>query len=372
MGSSASASGSVATASTPSASPTPAPTPSPTPAPHEAHLYVGYNGPDNYFFHVSNIQDSISVFSIDPATSALSYVGGIADTDLFQAPNLFASNDGNWLFVDTGNVAEFQIDGVTGALSKRLALLPNTGIVGIDPVAPLMLVNNSARLASYWIHSDGTLQLASSVPAPNLFPDRTIFDQTGACTFVGDGPLLQEFQVNPQNGALTGPLAVPQELLLNVVPLGFDTTNHYLLGSLEDPNTRTQEIFIFDLDQNTCGLSFQRRGIFIRPMTDPGMDHIVLLFLNNLLYARTTGTMFVYAFDSSSAAITNTSVTFQYTYDFNVPFLGNIATSSIFMVLSQSNEVETFHVDLNTDMELSRHDYPAGTAPSTMAVSPPQ
>ena len=337
-------------------------------------LYVANNGPDisvPAYFRPSSIQDAISVFAVDSGSSSLTYAGGIPDTDLLHGLNLFASADGTWLFVDSGRADEFHIDRATGALSNRKTLLPADGIphkiLGIDPAAPLLLVYSgyaSGNLASYRIASDGSLEPTSSVSSSGLYAP-AVFDHSGSFLF-STGQQPAEIQIDPTTGQLSAPRSLPAEFN-GLRVLGFDNSNRFLLGALEDTSWN-QEIFVFDFDPTTGNVSLRSRGTVIQPLG----DHIVLLFFNNVLYARSNGTVMVYRFDPAGAAVSNSGQTFACVRDFNVPFLADKASSSLFMVAAGQNEVESLRVDLNTGQESSRQDYPAGSGPWTMAVSPPQ
>ncbi len=159
---------------------------------------------------------TVSVFSIDPVTGALTPIAGspfpvFVGTDSDNVSSLALTPDGRFLLTGGSSLTTFAVNASTGGLTRGAKRYIYTGNVAIDPTGRFLFATETTNntLLGFSIAADGTLAPAGS--------PQSLGAQAFGLTVIGDlvyatsrgSNKLFGFRINPGSGALTAVLGSP-------------------------------------------------------------------------------------------------------------------------------------------------------------------
>jgi 6-phosphogluconolactonase (cycloisomerase 2 family) len=171
--------------------------------------------PTGRFLYNANINtDNVSAFSIDTNTGALSSIGTIAAGD---APNsIVVDPSGRFVYVANNgflsfNVSAYTIDPLTGALSNVTGSPFSAGSapisISVDPLGEFVYVANRStqNVTPYTINQSTGALTAGTTISTELNPQAITVDLSGQYVFVanGDSNSLSSYTINSTSGELT-------------------------------------------------------------------------------------------------------------------------------------------------------------------------
>ena len=350
----------------------------------EPFLIVSNHGPDNYYFGPSSLNESVSVYAINPSDSSLTHVSGLGDQDLFTAgtessniPPL-VSADGRWVFLlysDGGvlTTAEFSLD-KNGNLSGRRQVSPaGTYMIASNPSSSIaMLWSQAGQLQSMRIESDGQLEALGAVPlsVPCMISK---FDVSGGhflCTEAeSSGTITEIFRVDLQSGAMSDLGTLPSQAN-GTMPLGFDASEKHILTYRISPtqNAYSEQVLVFDFNATQGTVAFNNAALTTPPHSS---DANPIVLSGDFLFARNgTGTVTTYRLDPDKGTFSAPLASFPTNTDFTIPFIADGPTNSLISLGMQANKVSSFHLNMNSGAIVkSNGPYQAGSAPEFMAIA---
>jgi 6-phosphogluconolactonase (cycloisomerase 2 family) len=197
------------------------------------------------FAYVTNqIDKTISEFTINDATGALTALSGSRVFDTNGPTMVTATPSGAFVYTANGNnsVSEYSVNATTGALT-RVSGSPITGLgsiaaMAVDPTSSYLLVVDGTNqlIDTYTISpTTGALTFLSSTSTPNKFSQAITFDPTGiVAEFVSSNSLDYYRATNGTLVALAGtPSAHPP------LAIASDASSQYAFVADNNANTIT-------------------------------------------------------------------------------------------------------------------------------------
>ena len=285
--------------------------------------------PSSKFLYVSSGIDNlvpapvISAFSLDPSTGAPSPVSGSPFVSGLAPASLAIDSTGKFLYSadESGtndSISEFTIDAASGALTpiaqtQCLQVAGQGGTAGglaSDPVAGFLFAAEVLdSVCSYSINSQGMLEQVTGSPFPVATfssPHSIVVDPSGKFVYTGntESQNISAFTITPGSGTLTPVPGSPFAPGSNIDPnaLAMDPLDRFLYAFNFDIG-----ILGFSIDQSTgalsqiSGASLTPPGSLIPPAIDPSGK---FLYVVTGTQGGTAMALAGYAIDASTGTLT--------------------------------------------------------------------
>ncbi len=238
--------------------------------------------PSGRFAYAANSTDSLSAYSINSATGALTLLTGSPFVTGDNPSSVTVDPTGRFLYntnINTDNVSAFSIDTVTGALTSigTIAAGDAPSSIVVDPSARFVYVANNGSLGysvSAYSIDPLTGALIDNVPgSPYLadrFPISITVDPLGEFVYVAIQSLqkVTPYTINQSNGALTAGTSVSTEI--NPQAITIDPSGQYVYVA----NSGSNSVSGYTVNSSTGALTSNGTaptGLFPRSIVTTGV-----------------------------------------------------------------------------------------------------